>query len=189
MSVTCKIFVLCFFASAFLSAQNQNIKFEHITTDQGLSSNTVFCLLQDSRGFLWIGTYDGLNKYDGYKFTVYKNQPGDPFSISNNMIGDLCEDKLGNIWTGSTWGGGLNKFDYASEKFIRYLNDPENSSGINSNLIRSVLADSSGNIWIGTEDAGLDYLDVNTGIVKHYIHNENNPYPRSPRGSSGSPSW
>ena len=176
MSVTCKIFVLCFFASAFLSAQNQNIKFEHITTDQGLSSNTVFCLLQDSRGFLWIGTYDGLNKYDGYKFTVYKNQPGDPFSISNNMIGDLCEDKLGNIWTGSTWGGGLNKFDYASEKFIRYLNDPENSSGINSNLIRSVLADSSGNIWIGTEDAGLDYLDVNTGIVKHYIHNENNPY-------------
>jgi len=111
----------------FLSfAQRRDIQFEHLTVDEGLSYNTVFCFLQDSRGFLWIGTYDGLNKYDGYKFIVYKNSPEDSLSISDNMIHALCEDKNGDIWAGCGWGGGLNKFSRETEKFTRYLPNPNN---------------------------------------------------------------
>ena len=81
--------------STILHSQHQ-IKFKRISVDQGLSQVTVACVLQDNLGFVWIGTDDGLNKYDGYKFTVYRNNPDDSLSLSNNYINDILEDiKLG----------------------------------------------------------------------------------------------
>jgi len=106
--------------------------------------------MQDSRGFLWVGTYDGLNKYDGYNFTVYKNSIDDTSSISDNRIRSMCEDKNGNIWIG-TWGGGLNKFIRDTEKFISFHHYPGDPSTIASESIFSMSIDPSGNIWIGTE--------------------------------------
>ncbi|HKB45115.1 MAG TPA: two-component regulator propeller domain-containing protein, partial [Chitinophagaceae bacterium] len=88
-------------------SQKQNIKFEHLGTEQGLSQSNVLCILQDSRGFMWFGTRDGLNKYDGYEFTVYKNKADDKNSISNNYIQAIKESKNGYIWI-ATRGGGLN---------------------------------------------------------------------------------
>ena len=175
MTSSLKILLSILLTSSFLLAQ-KTINFEHLTVDDGLSSNTVLCLLEDSRGFLWIGTYDGLNKYDGYKFTAYKNSPRDSLSISDNMIGALCEDKNGNIWAGCSWGGGLNKFNRETEKFTRYLHDLDNSSSISSDRIRSINSDSSGNLWIGTEDAGLEYFELDKEIFHHFRHNPNDQF-------------
>src|ERR1700694_439722 len=90
--------------------QAQHVKFRHMGTADGLSQSDVTCILQDSRGFMWFGTRDGLNKYDGYQFTVYKNNSGDEHTLANNFIMDMIEDAKGYIWIG-TWGGGRDRYD------------------------------------------------------------------------------
>jgi len=102
--------------------QQQNLKFEHLNSDQGLSQNNITCILQDSRGFMWFGTPEGLNKYDGYTFTVYRNDRANKSSLSSNFITDIIEDTKGNLWI-ATSGGGLNKFQRETEKFTRYMYD------------------------------------------------------------------
>ena len=87
---------------AFLLAQNQPVKFERIGLEQGLSQNSVRCILQDRKGFLWFGTEDGLNKYDGYRFTVYKNNPNDPNSLSNDAVNSIYEDQSGVLFQVTT---------------------------------------------------------------------------------------
>ena len=102
------------------------VRFEHLTSEDGLSQNAGLAIFQDSRGYLWIGTQDGLNRYDGYSFKIYKHDPDNLNSISYNSILSIAEDKNGSLWIG-TWGGGLNRFDPATETFIRY-NFNENRS-------------------------------------------------------------
>ena len=106
----------------FCFGQNNVFRFDHLTTqfdivEDGLSGNTVLCLFQDSRGFLWIGTYSGLNRYDGYKVKVYKYDSEDEFSISNDGIRGICEDHDGNLWIGTNHG--LNKFVRDKEKIYK----------------------------------------------------------------------
>src|SRR5882724_5089363 len=120
--------VTCFYAIA----QKQNLKFEHLDINAGMSQNQVMCILQDSRGFMWFGTRDGLNKYDGYKFTVYKNDAKDSTSISNNFITGIVEDATGIIWIASR-GGGLNRYDKEKDKFTHFKNNPKNPNSISSN--------------------------------------------------------
>src|SRR5215217_539292 len=96
--------ILCFFSFA----QKQNLKFEHLDINAGLSQNHIMTILQDSRGFMWFATRDGLNKYDGYKFTIYKNDANNNNSISNNFISGIVEDRKGIIWI-ATRAGGLNR--------------------------------------------------------------------------------
>ena len=83
------------------------VRFEHLTIEDGLSQNAGLAIFQDSRGYLWIGTQDGLNRYDGYGFKIYKHDPDDLNSLSHNSILSMGEDKNGSLWIG-TWGGGLN---------------------------------------------------------------------------------
>src|SRR5579863_789289 len=78
--------------------QTEHLSFEHLGTAQGLSQSNVICSLQDSRGFMWFGTREGLNKYNGYSFTVYKNEIGDDRTLANNLVDDLVEDSKGNLW-------------------------------------------------------------------------------------------
>src|ERR1700733_12218861 len=110
-------FLLLFPLYAF--SQNSRLKFSHLQTDAGLSKSNVTCILQDSRGFMWFGTMDGLNKYDSYHFTAFKNNPDDPHSLANNNIKVIKEDSKGNIWI-STGGGGLNMYDREKNIFISY---------------------------------------------------------------------
>src|SRR5688572_5833029 len=91
-------------------AQSTDLKFEHLTKEQGLSDIVVWDILQDKQGYLWFATNDGLNKYDGYRFTVYKFTPHDTTSIAHNTISALWEDSEGNFWIG-TIEGGICKFD------------------------------------------------------------------------------
>src|SRR5688572_11997174 len=97
-------------SAAHSFAQHKNLKFEHLGTHEGLSHSNTICMLQDRRGFMWFGTRDGLNKYDGYSFTVYRNKTNDKTSLSCNIINDIAEDSNGGLWI-ATWGGGLSYYN------------------------------------------------------------------------------
>ena len=161
------IFLLWLAAPCLLPAQIGLLKFENLQTDAGLSQSNVTTILQDSKGFMWFGTRDGLNKYDGYKFTVYKNDPKNKNSIGNNNILAITEARDSNIWI-ATWGGGLNCYNYHKDIFISYKHDEKNKQSIAGNFITAVMQDSDGNIWVGTEAAGLDMYDTAKKVFIHY---------------------
>lgn len=167
--------ILSFSLLTILSlAQVHNIKFEHKGAETGLSHSNVLCILQDSRGFMWFGTRNGLNRYDGYDFTVYQNVPEDPSSLGSGRIGDLVEDSYGNIWI-VTLTGGLDMFDWRREKFVHYTHNPKDENSISGNTLHSITLDHLGNLWIGTAGAGLCMLDRKTNKFIKYYHDDNNP--------------
>lgn len=138
------LFLIVFSTS---QAQEGDLKFKHYTINEGLSQNTVYCLLQDKDGIIWVGTEDGLNKFDGYDFTYYKHEFRNSNSISHNQINALHEDQKGRIWIGTS--DGLNVFDKVTEKFTRFSTGQVPS--INSNdFVTSIFGDSKGNVWITT---------------------------------------
>ncbi|HET53813.1 MAG TPA: hypothetical protein ENN33_01190 [Ignavibacteria bacterium] len=154
------IYILMFFygTATFNANQEREIKFEHITPAMGLSQATIHCILQDSKGFLWFGTEDGLNKYDGYNFTIFRHNERDSNSISDNFIWTLCEDKNQNLWIGTS-NGGLNKYDREKEIFVRYKHNPDDPLSISQDDVRRIFEDSRGNLWIGTNNGGLNLFN------------------------------
>ena len=115
---------------------------------------------------MWFATRDGLNRYDGNTFVVYKNNPNDPGSLSSNFIQDLIEDDHGYLWIATN--AGVNKFDPTTERFARYLHDANNSNTIGGAYVTSIARDSRGYLWFGTQDTGLDRFDPTTGKFTHY---------------------
>jgi ligand-binding sensor domain-containing protein len=115
----------CIFAAANLlpltsyAQEKDAVQFTHLTTANGLSQSSVVAILKDKYGFMWFGTQDGLNRYDGYKFKVYRNNPADKTSIPYNNIRCLLEDKAGNLWVG-TAGGGLVLYDRDNDSFYTH---------------------------------------------------------------------
>src|SRR5688572_20719067 len=103
--------LLLLYVSTLSVAQGPYLYFNRISVQNGLSHPKVNCIIEDKRGFIWIGTDDGLNRYDGRYFTVYRHQPGNNTSISGNIINDLLEDEEGILWI-ATADGGLTKYDY-----------------------------------------------------------------------------
>jgi signal transduction histidine kinase/ligand-binding sensor domain-containing protein/CheY-like chemotaxis protein len=156
-----------------VSAQQPGLQFEHLDINAGLSQNNVLAVLQDSRGFMWFGTRDGLNKYDGYQISVYRNDPRNKGSLSNNFISDIIEDHRGYIWV-ATRGGGLNRYDRTTDQFEVYRKDGGPNS-IPSDLITRLAEDAAGNIWIGTEDQGVIYLIPDSSRFYHYHHSDSDP--------------
>ena len=155
-------------------AQYQNLKFEHLGIREGLSHSNVRGILQDKEGFMWFATHDGLNKYDGYKFTVYKNIPNDENSLSHNNLWRILEDRRGNIWI-ATWGGGLDMFDPETEKFIHHRYDPYNANSVSDDFIYTLFEDHEGKIWIGTNNGGLNVLDpITNKIIRYQFDKFNN---------------
>ena len=146
---------------------NQNIRFERLTTADGLSNNEVLSLLQDKNGFIWVGTFNGLNRYDGHSVTVYKNEVGNQNSLSSNIIRAIHEDEHGILWL-ATSNGGLNRFDPATNTFTHYLNDPENSNSLSGNSIISLYQDKNGFLWLGTHSNGVDRFDPVTETFTHF---------------------
>ena len=110
------------------------LKFEHLTAD-GLSQSVVLCILQDTQGFMWFCTEDGLNKYDGYKFTIYKHDADDVNSLSNNYVWDIYEDHTGVFWIATS--NGLDKFDPRTEQFVHYRHEEKNPNSLSHNDVRA----------------------------------------------------
>ena len=153
-----------------VSAQKQPMKFEHLSSENGLSQNSVQCIVQDKTGFMWFGTYEGLNRYDGYEFKIYKSEPGNPFSLSNNTVRSLFVDHDGILWLGTD--GGLDRYDQQKDRFIHYNHNPGDSNSVSDDKIRWITEDQSGALWIGTYGGGLDQFNKEG---KQFIHYQSNP--------------
>ncbi len=145
---------------------SQDLSFRRIGVNEGLSLGDVQCVLKDSKGFMWLGTQDGLNKFNGYEITIYRHQPNDKNSIYANDIYTLYEDKSGIIWIGSH-GDGLNSFNPRTNKFSALLHNKKNKKSISNNSIRSILEDKQNNFWVGT-DNGLNLLNRATNEFQHF---------------------
>jgi len=153
--------------SVWLGGQTDNIRFKHISIEDGLSQSTINCMLQDKKGFMWFGTKDGLNRFDGYKFVIYTD-PQNPDAISDNDIQSICEDTKGDIWIGTN-SGGVNRFERKTGKFYRYNVD---NKKLGHNETRVIIKDSRGFIWVGTYGSGLYKYDPSNDFFSHYPYCE-----------------
>lgn len=171
------IFSLICFTFTLLSAFSQEQPvFRHYSVEDGLSQNTVMAILQDSKGFMWFGTWDGLNKFDGYKFTIYKSRPGDMSNIPNNRIDYLHEDRWGNIWF-QTYDGKFHRFNPRSEQFY---NLPSATSRYNYYVERNkhFCETHDGELWIGTAESGAvrvktDSVSLEVNILEYTTSGNN----------------
>lgn len=171
-----QLLVLISFGPAML-AQTENmmagrnadreLQFENISVDQGLSQSSVNCMLQDRRGFMWFGTKDGLNCFDGYRFRAYEYDPDEPGSIKDNFIESIFEDRQGTLWIG-TRKGGLNRFDPLTETFEHFTHDPANPGSLNSNNVLAIYEDRRRVLWVGTSN-GLNRFDSTRGVFERYL--------------------
>jgi len=159
---------------ALCAAQQESLQFDHITSEQGLSDNYVLCAMQDRYGYMWFGTRDGLNRYDGHTFTIYRHQSDDPGSISDGSVNCIFEDSDGAIWIG-THSRGLNRFDPISERFIHYQHDPNDDRTIPSGRVISICEDAGHNLWIATTEPGLARLDPSRRTATRYHHDPADP--------------
>lgn len=150
-----------------------DFSFEQYSTYEGLSHNSAQCILQDQQGFLWFGTEDGLNRFDGYDFKVFRPSL-DSTSITGIFIWDMKQDKEGNLWIGMNYGG-VNKYDPILDKFISYKHSEDDTTTISSNFVRSVLVDDNDDVWVGTYGGGLNLLNKETGKFRRFKNNPNNP--------------
>lgn len=167
------IIALCLIAllspHSMLLAQGPKLKFAHISNEQGLSNSTVEAIFQDSKGFIWLGTRDGLNRYDGNEMIVYRNDPADTNSLSDSYIRCIYEDSGHNIWVGTI--NGLNRLNRARNNFSRLKHQAGDTTSLSSNLITSIKEDKYGKLWIGTYGGGINLLDKQTGHFTHFRHN------------------
>lgn len=175
------------FAAALIwsLAPSLHAQFDHLSLEHGLSQTTVLCILQDSKGYLWFGTADGLNKYDGYSFMVYRNNPRKPHSLSDDWVTAICEDSAArnSLWIGTSKGV-LNHFDRKNERFTRYnLCAPSTLLSLKAKTpvelpfifsffidqtITTIFADprgTSNTLWIGTLNCGLYRLVLDSAAV------------------------
>jgi len=150
-----------------LHAQEKDLKFEHFSIEHGISHSKVNCIFQDNRGFLWLGTNEGLNKFDGYEFAVYRWRPNDPHGLSAQLVRAVLQDSKGNLWIG-TEGGGLNLFDRDSENFRHFTPDSSSEIRITGQDVNAIIEDRQGNLWLGTSN-GLDHFDLQNKKVANYF--------------------
>ncbi len=161
-SLIFKLIIVLLIISGTLLSQVSDISFDHISLEEGLSQSIVKSIIQDNRGFMYFGTEDGLNLYDAYSFTIFRNTDN-PNSLSYNDITALCEDKFGQLWIG-TFNSGLNLYNPEKKEFIRFNYILNNPNSISNNNINTIIED--GNIiWVGT-DFGLTQI-VNESIYRN----------------------
>ena len=157
-----------------LSAAPRNIQFTHLSRLNGLSQNAVNAIAQDRTGYIWIGTQEGLNRYNGYEFTVYEHVAGDPKSLSNSWVWDILVDRSGVMWIG-TDGGGLERYDAATDTFEHFRHDPRDVHSLSGDRVRVIVQDRSGFLWIGTDGGGLNRFDVSRSRFTRFQHDPADP--------------
>ncbi len=153
-------------------------RFDHLGIEDGLSQSAVHVIFQDSAGFLWFGTEDGLNRYDGYTFKTFKPEPDVRDSLSDRWITAIVEDRDGYLWIG-TRQGGLNRYDPRTERFTVFRHDKENPASLGDNHVNVLYVDKDNTLWVGTEQ-GLDVFDRKSESFKRYTYN-----PFTPDGLTG----
>lgn len=164
-----------FFFAAFLflspglvRGQAPKLRFTHLSGEQGLSNSTIQSISQDSLGFIWIGTRDGLNRYDGNEMVVYRNEQTDSNSLSDSYIQCIYEDRAHRLWVGTS--NGLNQLDRATNHFFRYQHRETDNKSLSSNNITSITEDRTGRLWIATAGGGLNLFDEKTRRFHPFRH-------------------
>ncbi|WP_187263980.1 hybrid sensor histidine kinase/response regulator [Pontibacter beigongshangensis] len=155
-------------------SQPADITFRHLTTKSGLSQSFVRSIVQDQNGFTWIGTSDGLNKYDGYQIKVYRHNPLLPGSLSTNAVIKIFLDRKGTLYIG-TDNGGLNVYNQEMNNFTVYRHNPQDLNSLSDDRITSITEDHKGLIWIGTDRGGLNMFNPVTQKFTRILHNPLNP--------------
>lgn len=150
----------------------QNFNFKHLSTSDGLSSNEVRAVFEDSNGFIWFATSDGLNRWDGYKFEVFKNYNNDKNSLSTNFLLCLAEDASKNIWIGTNHGG-LVKYSTVDEKFYRYSMFENDKTSLPGSVVRCIHIDSDNRVWVGTH-TGFAKYDREKDCFKQFVFPDSN---------------
>jgi signal transduction histidine kinase/ligand-binding sensor domain-containing protein len=157
------VFVLVFLMfPSVVSAQS--LRVQRLTINDGLSQNLVYCILQDRQGFMWFGTKDGLNRYDGYRFTVFRHNPLDSKTLSGNYVTALYEDRRRMLWV-ATYPYGLNRFNPQTETFTRFVHNPDDSSTLSHPQVTALCEGKTGELWVGTK-RGLNIIDPLTEQVR-----------------------
>lgn len=173
----CIIHFLSIISNNYIHAQKKDLRFEHISVEQGLSQSCVSSIIQDNTGYLWIATSDGLNRYDGYDITIYRHNPADSTTISDNSVETLFLDSKNNLWIG-TAKGGLNKYDYNTGKFKHFKLNEDNSNLIFGIRINTICEDKNRKLWIGT-NYGLYKFDPAKNEFVTYFVDPQNKYTQS----------
>jgi signal transduction histidine kinase/ligand-binding sensor domain-containing protein len=152
-----------------------NLKFQHISRADGLSQNTILCIIQDHLGFIWICTEDGLNRYDGYDFTVFRHDPDDPDSLGQEAIWSVHEDHEGKLWLWKNRGG-LERYDRQTGRFVPYdLIDTADPQSASTDFVWALIEEPSGTLWAGTYLSGLYRYDRDADQFVAYRHDPQDP--------------
>lgn len=164
--------ILLLTCSYFASANGMSVRFERLLIEDGLSQSSVESVIHDNKGFLWLATHDGLNRYDGYQFKHFRHDPQNPNSLSNSFVTIIYEDSQGQLWVG-TKGGGLNRFDADTQTFTRFVHDDVDLQSLSHNYVTSIVEDQQGTLWVGTLGGGLNQFDTDTGKFLHFKASDN----------------
>ncbi|MEO6548072.1 MAG: two-component regulator propeller domain-containing protein [Ferruginibacter sp.] len=154
----------------------EHINFTYINSNDGLSSNTINKIIKDKLGLMWFATDDGLNKFDGTKFTIYRNKPSDTNSLRSNEITSLHEDQAGSLWIGTS-GGSLSRYNRVLDNFTNYKAENK-PSAIRNNVVLSLCSDSQGKIWVGNF-SGISILEPATGVIQDFNVNGNEVFGKT----------
>jgi ligand-binding sensor domain-containing protein/HPt (histidine-containing phosphotransfer) domain-containing protein len=166
------LLALGLFSALDADGSQKLLQFRHLTTDDGLSSSIVISLLQDYKGFMWCGTYDGLNRYDGTTMVTYKNVPSDSTSLIENHVESIFEDHDHNLLIGTR--DGIALYDRDADRFINYKYAKSSPLYNISILVNQICEDTLGNLWLAT-NLGLIYFDRGTNTIVRYAHDPQDP--------------
>jgi ligand-binding sensor domain-containing protein/signal transduction histidine kinase len=158
----------------------QEVKFTHLSNMDGLSQSTVQAIVKDKYGFMWFGTQDGLNRYDGYEFKIYRHKPKDTTSLERSHIMSLYEDRQGNLWVGN-FNGALSLYNRKNDAFTHYKLTNGNTNGLSDKTATTIYEDKQANLWIGTYYK-LNLLDRKTGLITHFGNDPADPASISDNG-------
>jgi len=168
LRLACGLLLACL-CSAALAGAPRSLRFERIGLEEGLSQESVLAILQDRAGFMWFGTQAGLNRFDGYRNQVFRNDPNDPSSLADNYVQAAYEDGQGRLWFGTR--GGLVRFDPVTRAFVRHPLLAGGERNARNSAVTAIVGDGAGGLWVGTSD-GLVHFDPSTGRLRTLRHDE-----------------
>lgn len=153
-----------------LPREAPTIRFEHLGLEDGLQQGSVHDIMQDSQGYLWLTTQDGLHRYDGYEFKSYSSTPFDSGSLSSNWVWQVEEAANGDLWV-TTNENGLERMDRTAGTFTHYKHDPKDSTTLSTNSVFDVVESENGDLWVSTFGGGLNYMPAGEdGKFQHFRH-------------------
>ncbi len=157
------------------SFESRNLSFMRLSIDQGLAQAGINAIVQDQQGYIWLGTQEGLNRYDGHDVEIYEHEHNTPTSLSSDWIWSLLVDQQGVLWAGTDTGG-LNRFDPETNSFTQFRHDPENTNSLSHDRVRVIYQDFNGSYWVGTDGGGLNHFNPETGQFVRYQHQSGNSH-------------